>query len=72
MDAGYYYFKSKNNISTATELLEKALRLSTSCGDPINRCSILGTMADIERRMGDAGTAQIHVNETGQFARKSI
>ncbi|KAJ7936918.1 hypothetical protein B0H13DRAFT_1852980 [Mycena leptocephala] len=66
--AAYYLFHSNNNTYRAVRLLERGLTQSRSCGDIGSQCRILITMANIKRRIGDAGTGQIHANEARRLA----
>jgi ATP/maltotriose-dependent transcriptional regulator MalT len=53
------------------ESLKRALTLSRSCGDTDIQCSILTSIAHNKWRMGDAHSAQIHVNEAIRLANVS-
>ncbi|KAF7336273.1 ATPase-AAA-core domain-containing protein [Mycena venus] len=65
---GYYHFFYRQNPSSALQLLDKALALSRQCGDTDRQCGVLIDIADIQSRIGDPCSAQIHANEAARLA----
>ncbi|KAJ7939814.1 hypothetical protein B0H13DRAFT_1850578 [Mycena leptocephala] len=66
--AGYYNYYLANNLHNAMRYLEKALKLTKSCGNTNHQCSVLTQIAELKWSMGNAGTAQIHVNKARRLA----
>ncbi|KAJ7927027.1 hypothetical protein B0H13DRAFT_1861789 [Mycena leptocephala] len=66
--AGFHHFYSTTSPLLALKLFERGLTLSRSCGDTDTQCNILTGIAEIQLRMGNAGTCQIHVNEARRLA----
>ncbi|KAJ7861919.1 hypothetical protein B0H13DRAFT_2567604 [Mycena leptocephala] len=66
--AGYHHFYCNRNHHMALELLARALKLSTSCGDTDTQCSALRYLAETKRSMGDPAAAQTHVHQARWLA----
>ncbi|KAJ7828410.1 hypothetical protein B0H13DRAFT_1917099 [Mycena leptocephala] len=69
--AGYHHFYCSGNQHIAFELLERALKVSRSCGDTETQCSALLYISEIERSTGDTGIAQMHLHEVRGLANLS-
>jgi tetratricopeptide (TPR) repeat protein len=71
LTAGYHHFYCGGNRHMAFELLERALKVSRSCGDSETQCSALLYISEIERSTGDIGIAQMHLHEVRRLANLS-
>ncbi|KAJ7856252.1 hypothetical protein B0H14DRAFT_2578977 [Mycena olivaceomarginata] len=68
---GYYRSFYQQNPFSAFQFPEKALALSRLSGDTDRQCGVLIDIADIQSRIGDPGSAQIHANEAKKLANLS-
>jgi tetratricopeptide (TPR) repeat protein len=68
MAAGSYHSRNSSNQHISHQLLEKALKVSRSCGDANTQCSTLTSLAAIKLATGDHGNAWTHVHEARRLA----
>ncbi|KAJ7493580.1 hypothetical protein FB451DRAFT_1164474 [Mycena latifolia] len=69
--AGYYYYFSKQDLSTAMQFLEKALRLARSSGNTAMQSHMLGNIAEIKWMTGDYVTCWTSACEAQRLAQAS-
>jgi tetratricopeptide (TPR) repeat protein len=68
---GNYYFHFRQNEPTATQLLDKALQLSRSCGAVEQETVVLNNIAMVKWQIGDYAGSQLHGNEAQRLSQLS-